>query len=217
MKWFLSHAKVCNISPKTVENAVLLLRRKPQEFGVFLDTIPAARCFRVYTVTCAVESWSLSQTMHFVSESRGFSTDKIIKGLKGSSRVQSGKKVTCGNHLLRLLIEANKVRCAEWLIHACKISFDEVILDAYHLKAPLRTRTVPFFAQVIKVIQTFHKGNFGVKMWKMLLRVFPRITAEFVKEHLVWVVFMSPLHTTVSMRTLGLTKDDVLAVKGQET
>ncbi|KAH3732155.1 hypothetical protein Pelo_17012 [Pelomyxa schiedti] len=39
-------------------------------------------------------------------------------------------------------------------------------------------------------------------MWKMLLRVFPEITAEFAKEHFMPFVFMSPLHTTVSIHKL---------------
>ncbi|KAH3732078.1 hypothetical protein Pelo_17093 [Pelomyxa schiedti] len=222
MHWFLSHAKLGNISPDTVEGAVTPLRKKPHEFGAVLDTFPVVRRFRVYTVACAVESWSLSQTMHFVSPNRGgFVADKIARGLKGSGRVQSGKvvrwliqsflppeQVTCGyvmNNLMRVLIDSNKVTCAEWLLRTCKISFDDLMATS-----PLPWN--PAF-RVASLLQAFKQANISVPMWKMLLRVFPQITGAFVKEHLMRVVFLSPLHTTVSMRTLGLTNDDILARK----
>ncbi|KAH3732485.1 hypothetical protein Pelo_16681 [Pelomyxa schiedti] len=84
----ITRVSTTNISAKTVN----LLRKKPHEFGALLDTFPAARCYRVYTVTCAVEAWSLSQTMHCVSsEGGGFQAHKISSGLSCTRHVQSGK------------------------------------------------------------------------------------------------------------------------------
>ncbi|KAH3744049.1 hypothetical protein Pelo_14554 [Pelomyxa schiedti] len=202
-QWFLSHANLPSITPIT-ERTVSLLRRKPQEFWAFLDALPVARRYRVYTVTCAVESWTLSQTQHFVSPESGYDAEKISRGLKSCRHVQSGKVVkwliqtfsltsyqVASVSMLRILIESNKIRCAEWLIHTFKITL----------------------AQVTPMLKTFQSATtkISVPMWKMLLRVFPQITAEFAKEHLMQFVFMSPLHTTVSIRTLGLSKDDILA------
>ncbi|KAH3714536.1 hypothetical protein Pelo_18954 [Pelomyxa schiedti] len=143
--------------------------------------------------------------MHCVSsEGGGFQAHKISSGLSCTRHVQPGKVVkwliqTFGltkaqvavgnNHLLRILIEGNKVRCSEWLICTFKITLDEV-------------------TPMLKTLQTTTKVS--VPMWKMLLRVFPQITAEFAKEHFMPFVFMSPLHTTVSIRSLGLTKHHTL-------
>ncbi|KAH3744985.1 hypothetical protein Pelo_13618 [Pelomyxa schiedti] len=131
-----------------------------------------------------------------------FSSEVVAKGLSTSSGVCSGKVVKWlirnfqldsqhikanRNHLLAMLLLWGKVKCAEWLIHKFNVTLDEI-------------------PQAARQITRDPQRDFPLRAWKMLLHVFPKITAAFVKKHLMKLAIISPLHVRATIKAVpGLT------------
>ncbi|KAH3742677.1 hypothetical protein Pelo_15921 [Pelomyxa schiedti] len=86
------------------------------------------------------------------------------------------------NNVLIELINANNTRCAEWLIHNFEVTLEEL----GHPSCANKEISFP--------------------MWKMLLRVFPEITADFIRDHLWWALMSSPVHIEFAMKAVGITQ-----------
>ncbi|KAH3757609.1 hypothetical protein Pelo_10618 [Pelomyxa schiedti] len=204
VQWFLSRAKVCNISEKAVVSAIkesccltvkLFLLK---QFNVRVSEKSSSLLRRL------VEDGDVSQ----VEEARkycDFSSSDIQEALAGCKKVQSGKvvkgllgqfmlsegqpKIKYG--LLSLLIKHHKVGCVEWFLHKFPVPLHEFIT---RMKAS--DNTVPI--------------TVTVGMWKMMMRVLP-LSVSYVKWYLMGWATCTPLHTTLTMKTVGLTMANILS------
>ncbi|KAH3732964.1 hypothetical protein Pelo_16201 [Pelomyxa schiedti] len=203
IQWFLSHTTVCNIR----ENSVLSLVEEVcgcMTLTLFLLQQFNVRISHKSSVICRLlEDGDISQ-VKLIMRYGDFSSSDIQEALLECDAVQSGKVLKWllhqfhlsedqvkvkNNYLLALLIKMDKTGCAEWFLHKFHVSLNEFIRMGS--KHKIRPSTV------------------GLCMWKMILRVFPEMTAAIVKEHFMKWVIASPLHTTVSRKIVGLTQDDI--------
>ncbi|KAH3745675.1 hypothetical protein Pelo_12362 [Pelomyxa schiedti] len=211
LEWFLSkiaphilsEIAVCEAVENNLQftelNAVLLLLDK-----LNFSIPPSVRPLAVEQAVCCA---NVSKLMQLLSHGN-FSSEDVAEGLTNHVHVKSGKVVkylinrfhlnveqvkACENTLLLELLYGQKTNCAEWLIRKFHITLDEI-------------------CSVVKRFPWFHPENsMSLSTWKMLLRVFPDITAEFLKEHLMKFAMASPLHIQVTVRTVeGLTMADMV-------
>ncbi|KAH3722910.1 hypothetical protein Pelo_18385 [Pelomyxa schiedti] len=95
--------------------------------------------------------------------------------------------VKYNNNLLAELVHANKTRCAEWLIQNFQVTLEEL---QHHPNCINREISFP--------------------MWKMLLKVFPQITGEFLLNYLRCALMSSPIHIEFAMKAVGITQAQVM-------
>ncbi|KAH3762060.1 hypothetical protein Pelo_6120 [Pelomyxa schiedti] len=212
LQWFLSKCAISNITSiaasKAVEDnleggqlslASLLLKK--------LDQVSFDQILQIKAVVAVTAFGDISQAKELASIV-GFSPDTVAQGLS-QPYVKSGKVVRwfieyfhlnenqvkrSHNKLLFLLITSNKEGCAEWLIHTFNVTLDEIGTMGDNHTALWKKSAA-------------HRPNVGV--WKMLLRVFPEMTASFAADHLMDFVVASHLHLNVSMERLGITHADI--------
>ncbi|KAH3764652.1 hypothetical protein Pelo_3487 [Pelomyxa schiedti] len=194
-KWFLSRVKRHNITGKRVLSAIGASLKTNIPLALLLlneFNVCSLNKSQGYTIESLVEWANLSQAKQFLSHCN-FSSDFVGFGLSLCWRVQSGKVVRWligqyhlteeqvkrkHNHLLSTLIAHNKTGCAEWLI------------QEFHV-------TVTEFEQMAHSLVPVWKPGTKVSTWKMVLRVFPEITALRVFEAFA---LESPLHMEVTTR-----------------
>ncbi|KAH3766684.1 hypothetical protein Pelo_1445 [Pelomyxa schiedti] len=205
IQWFLSRATMRNISGKTVLSAVeespciTLTLFLMKQFNVSIAHKPSI-------IRKLLEDGDVSQAKQLVTSAELFSSSEVQEAFSESYQVQSGKVVKWvlqqfhlsedqvkvnDNQLLANLIHSNKVGCTEWFIHTFQVRVDELVRMAERTKC----------------------HGITLSMWKMLMRVLPEMTASIVRSHFMKWAVTTPLHTTVTMRTLGITKADVDSYK----
>ncbi|KAH3723192.1 hypothetical protein Pelo_18103 [Pelomyxa schiedti] len=137
--------------------------------------------------------------------SRGkFSVDQIAETVSARLDVRSGKVVKWLiqefnlnreqvniDNLVEDLINGNKSNCLEWLIRRFHLTLNEI-------------------ARICS-IDKIGRTNTSIGTWKMLLRVFPEMTAAFAMEHLRDFVTATPLHLEAAKKSLGITKAQATA------
>ncbi|KAH3744642.1 hypothetical protein Pelo_13951 [Pelomyxa schiedti] len=208
IQWFLSRSSICNISEGAVIKAIgnslddTCLRVPLFLFDMFNITLDTSRLVE------QVLAWGeLEQCKHLVSRG-GFSSSDFARAMSQSMLIQSGKVVKWlvknfhfseeqvklnHNHLLLVMIGRKKKSCAEWLIRKFHVTLDE-------LAAALDAEANCIGGGVYTP---------DVATFKMLLRVYPQITPEFVKAHFRVVMETAPIIAQVIMRLKGLKKDDI--------
>ncbi|KAH3745227.1 hypothetical protein Pelo_13376 [Pelomyxa schiedti] len=207
VQWFLAHTPVCRISETDVTQAIL----HSLDYGNIGLSLFLLRTFNVSiaglkpSVVQSVVSYAdISQVKQIVSHINISSSD-IADGLQ-QAVLQSGKVVKWlilqfdlseeqvkrdNNHLLSHLLKSNKKSCAEWFIHKFHVTFPEVIEMHHKWKLPT---------------------GLNARTWKMIMQLFPEITATSVKEHFMTEVWQSPLHMEITMKQVGLTKAEIDAI-----
>ncbi|KAH3763808.1 hypothetical protein Pelo_4327 [Pelomyxa schiedti] len=207
--WFLE--RVPNIKEHLVAKAVnyCLLNASPNIGGalILLKTcnLDHHRNLAMWrTVVEALPSVDLSSAQqlsalgHFTREqvARSFATSKsvlsakVVKWAIESFHLEARQVKANNNSLLFALIVRSKTSCAEYFVRKFNVTLKE-LLDMF-TKRSLGGLSV------------------SLTMWRMLLRQFPGITAEIVKENLMSVVIASPYIMEHSLGTLGLTVADIL-------
>ncbi|KAH3763639.1 hypothetical protein Pelo_4501 [Pelomyxa schiedti] len=200
IQWFLSHAMLRNIRETAVLSAV-----ENCQFITF--TLVLLRQFnscishRSSIVQRLIEDADVSQTRQIVNYG-DFSSSDVAEAFSACDYVNSGKVVKWlinefvmtedqikvnHNNLLAMMMHQKRVGCTEWLINQFHVKLNEITRLADNHKIT----------------------SVSVGMWKMLMRVFPEMTASVVRDHFMQWVLVSPLHTSVTMKTVGLTKADV--------
>ncbi|KAH3765791.1 hypothetical protein Pelo_2326 [Pelomyxa schiedti] len=205
IQWFLSNCTVTNIGKNAVCTAILgKLGRSQAAFALLLmDTFSITEWKWIGTASSILFPHELSKVMQIVAHV-SFSPKQITQGFP--HYVHSGKVVRWfiqnyhlneqqvkmnNNKLLSALIANNKKSCAEWIIRTFHVTLKELsVMDHNH-----ETET------------TFVR----VGTWKMLMRVFPEMTASFVHSNLWLFAVASPLHIMASQRILGIGRVDVNA------
>ncbi|KAH3742737.1 hypothetical protein Pelo_15868 [Pelomyxa schiedti] len=113
------------------------------------------------------------------------SSSKVVKWLIESFNLTRDQVTQNNNQTLYSLIRHSKTSCAEWIITKFHITFHEVT----------------------EMAKTYHTWqSVSLRTWRMLLRQFPEITADVVRdtESFMHIVTASPLNIEFSISKLGL-------------
>ncbi|KAH3744174.1 hypothetical protein Pelo_14433 [Pelomyxa schiedti] len=136
--------------------------------------------------------FSQSDVVSIVSDAN---STKLVKWLIESYHISAHQlTVHQNNMLLQNLVRQSRTGCTEWLIRKFHIQWNEVLLELEHIGENEKLRV-------------------SLLMWRMLLRLFPEITATLVREKLclMWAAVGSPRHINHSIQALGLAKEDLAA------
>ncbi|KAH3743652.1 Ankyrin repeat protein [Pelomyxa schiedti] len=202
IEWFLSHLTIHSINEKSVHKAVgnCFTQFKAQKALFLLKAfnIPICPKNKGAALNWIVSHATLSEAKHLVSLGE-FSSQDIMEGLRLFRFCHSGKVVKWliqqfnldrqARALLLCLVRSNKRNSAKWLISKFHVTLEEC------------------------VAMTSTACASEVATWKMLLDVYPEITDSFAKDHLREWVVASPHHLKVTMKKLGLKRDDILVTK----
>ncbi|KAH3731641.1 hypothetical protein Pelo_17525 [Pelomyxa schiedti] len=200
IQWFLSHCVLTNIREGVVSKGVedLLHRGCISSAIILLDTFdlpPIGDCYNW------ISNLSVLQAKEVLSRGK-FSMERIVDTFSACESPQSGKvvnwfvqqfhldeseKVTIDNLLIELMA-SNKRSCVEWLIRKFHVTLTQFgrIYDGREFNPKI-----------------------SIETWKMLMRVFPEMTASFAMEHFREAVTLTPLHIQASMKSLGITQAQV--------
>ncbi|KAH3758600.1 hypothetical protein Pelo_9607 [Pelomyxa schiedti] len=96
------------------------------------------------------------------------------------------------NSLLYSLLLENKTNCVAWLIDSFGITLAEVI-DMFVTVPPLRG----------------YRFKINLQIWKMIVRKFPRIDTEVVRQHFLAIAAHSPAIASFTMNKFGITLDEI--------
>ncbi|KAH3756354.1 hypothetical protein Pelo_11849 [Pelomyxa schiedti] len=208
IQWFLENCSVRNISEETVGQAVhCILRQGYMELALLLMKtfgsayVPSSDrehaisqlLFRSDVSQARQISWHLNFSSFNVSLALSSSvrSGKVVKWLIQRFHLDEEQVTKNNNQLLGELITYNKKSCAEWLINKFHVTLHQIGI-----------MTDPIYPQTIRS---------QVGTWKMLMRLFPEMTASFAKEHMMKFVVASDLHVKASKKMLGITDTDVEA------
>ncbi|KAH3722441.1 hypothetical protein Pelo_18854 [Pelomyxa schiedti] len=120
------------------------------------------------------------------------SSSRVVKWLIESFNLTRDQVTQNNNWILSFLITTSKASCAEWIITKFHITFHEAM----------------------DMVKTHHAWNsVSLRTWRMLLRQFPEITADVVRdtESFMHIVTASPLNIEFSVSKLGLRKYEIVS------
>ncbi|KAH3765756.1 hypothetical protein Pelo_2383 [Pelomyxa schiedti] len=202
LQWFLSHATLHNVSEHVVQSQVsfflfpcrtslhlVLLLLKSFNIQLSSETKRAA-CQLIFSKA------NISQAKQLVASGDLSEADFLEALAHSHCYVKSGKvvkwvlqhfhlneqqvKAKC-NYLLALVILVNKTSCAEWIIHEFNVTLSEVA----------------------EMNVSWGHNEVESRFWKMILRVFPQITASFAKKYMLNWATATPLAVKITIKTLG--------------
>ncbi|KAH3766930.1 hypothetical protein Pelo_1200 [Pelomyxa schiedti] len=201
IQWFLSQCVLSNIREGVVIKGVedLLQRGCISSAIILLDTFdvpPIGHCYWISNISVSQAKevlsrgkFSLEHIADTFSACESPQSGKVVKWFVQQFHLDESEHVTIDNLLIQLMA-SNKRSCLEWLIrkfHVTLTQFGRI----YESRATL-------FTSIWTSIDT----------WKMLMRVFPEMTASFAMEHLREVVTATPLHIQASKKSLGVMQVD---------
>ncbi|KAH3722608.1 hypothetical protein Pelo_18686 [Pelomyxa schiedti] len=202
-EWFFQHVPATLIKESTVVRALswaqsslllLLLRLFNVPSVVPPDDKPWINIIRSALSTCwnpvltHIASNGLVTPVcvanHISEESYEYISSKVLKRLVHEFHItEDVVDVSTKCSILGRLMSSGKTSCAEWFIKHFHVTFEEMLQE-------IKLRDISF------------------PMWKMLLSVFPQVTANIVVEKMRRAV-RSPVHIEFAMRNLGLTTEQV--------
>ncbi|KAH3766929.1 hypothetical protein Pelo_1199 [Pelomyxa schiedti] len=198
IQWFLSHCVLSNIWEGVVIKGVedLLQRGCISSAIILLDTFdvpPIGHCYWISNISVSQAKevlsrgkFSLEHIADTFSACESPQSGKVVKWFVQQFHLDESEHVTIDNLLIQLMA-SNKRSCLEWFIRKFHVTLTQFgrIYDGREFN----TRT-------------------SIDTWKMLMRVFPEMTASFAMEHLGEVVTATPLHIQASKKSLGITQAD---------
>ncbi|KAH3742597.1 hypothetical protein Pelo_15998 [Pelomyxa schiedti] len=214
VEWFFSRVSLRNLGESSVAEAIDTSLHYNLDLALLIAKIfgnnvkpHPSRCHKA--LRHAIRYHGLSDVKKLFPWLKGLGSASVVTSLAEDRlyRVQSGKAVKwliqqlnmteqdvklSDNYLLFTLIHTGKKKCAEWLITQFNITLSEVakMVDSR-----------------CKVIEPEMRTNLGT--WKMLLRVYPEMTADLVRQHFMAIATVTPLHIETTMKLLGVTVQDV--------
>ncbi|KAH3723077.1 hypothetical protein Pelo_18219 [Pelomyxa schiedti] len=140
----------------------------------------------------ALGQFSQSEVAESLQAELECSSSKVVKWLIESFNLTRDQVTQNNNQILYVLIIASRASCAEWIITKFHVTFHEVM------------------DMVKKRYNSWH--SVSLRTWRMLLRQFPEITADVVRdtESFLYIVAASPLNIEFSVSKLGLTKREMV-------
>ncbi|KAH3742809.1 hypothetical protein Pelo_15794 [Pelomyxa schiedti] len=215
LKWFLRHVPVGSIERdeaiqavqrclklREVKKALFLLEtfhlprgtQTQRMWNKVLKSIPgtdfstAPQLAKLGNFTESDMAQILPEALYFHDLKWSVHSSKVLKWLIESYNVTAEQVKANENVMLSTLITKSKTGAAEWLIKKFHITLPEVL--------------------------GMHKPEYisesaRLSTWRMLLRVYPEMTADNVRESLLWIATASPCNMDLSIRKLGLTKEEI--------
>ncbi|KAH3759625.1 hypothetical protein Pelo_8523 [Pelomyxa schiedti] len=205
LQWFLSRATLINISEQTLNQAFQRCRIHHQH------TKAASALLKKFTVPVTINDVWHTASCGDISEAKllfshcSLSSEDVAKGLKMADSTNSGKvvrwliqkfhlsalqvrsveRISLVNTPLNSLILSGKAKCAEWLIRKYRLPISDIRPDS---------RTTP---------------PRHLRIWKMLMRVYPEMTTAQALGDFFHFIEASPLHIRVTTKRLGITAAEI--------
>ncbi|KAH3745139.1 hypothetical protein Pelo_13459 [Pelomyxa schiedti] len=209
LNWFLHHIETPIVDEHFLEGIVTALEECQRKALLLMTKVFYAQMQKfpelLLRVLSASLAGTLSQVKEFISDINTFTGNDVAQCLT-SSRVFSSKVIKWlvsqfnldsthikhnHNALLYRVLSQGKRKCAEWILDSFDISFDE-------------------FMDMISnwcTISRFH--NIDLQLWKMILRKFPLLTAEIIRDKMMPIITHSPINASFTMTHTKLPIGDV--------
>ncbi|KAH3714544.1 hypothetical protein Pelo_18946 [Pelomyxa schiedti] len=135
---------------------------------------------------CSLAEFTQSDVVRCFAPDVQVQSSKVIKWLIEKYNLTADH--IKGNNIAVLcrLLSLSKTGCAEWLIKKFHITWDEVA-------------TVYWDPRFIKL-----------STWRMLMRIFPELTTDYIREHYMSAFTATPLNISYAIQVLGITEAEIV-------
>ncbi|KAH3763063.1 hypothetical protein Pelo_5115 [Pelomyxa schiedti] len=131
------------------------------------------------------------------SECRTFSS-KVVKWVIGHFHLDSIHIKANHSFLLCNLLSMRKNQCAEWLLESFSITLEDII-----------DMVLNWYSDEVSSNSSNSFHSLDVQAWKMIVKRFPTINSQIIRDHLMYIVVLSPFHAIFTMDKFGITLDDI--------